>query len=353
MNFLNLRKNTNEASLSQLCHRRESIRGDITKARTAWQVQVRRKGRAASRVRSSSSPMRSLGHASRSLRRTKACLRFTRRSVALRWLDVVSRYRDEVVPRKRGADRETLVLNVFLRHPLAQVALSDVTTGMVSAYCAERLRRVKPGTLNRELDILRHALATARRSWDLPLAQNVFAEVTRLKNAAPRERRLHSGEQERLLLACVRCRNPFIRFLVQIALETAMRRGEILNMHWRDVSFEKRTLRIPITKNGHARTIPLSSRALALLRTLSDARTLGTERILPVTENAAKMAWKRLAKRARLEDLRFHDLRHEAISRFFEKGLNVPEVALISGHRDPRMLFRYTHPRAEDVAAKL
>ena len=266
---------------------------------------------------------------------------------------IVSRYRDEVVPRKRGADRETLVLNVFLRHPLAQVALSDVTTGMVSAYCAERLRRVKPGTLNRELDILRHALATARRSWDLPLAQNVFAEVTRLKNAAPRERRLHSGEQERLLLACVRCRNPFIRFLVQIALETAMRRGEILNMHWRDVSFEKRTLRIPITKNGHARTIPLSSRALALLRTLSDARTLGTERILPITENAAKMAWKRLAKRARLEDLRFHDLRHEAISRFFEKGLNVPEVALISGHRDPRMLFRYTHPRAEDVAAKL
>jgi Phage integrase family len=123
-----------------------------------------------------------------------------------------------------------------------------------------------------------------------------------------------------------------------------MRRGEILNMHWRDVSFEKRTLRIPITKNGHARTIPLSSCALALLRTLSDARTLGTERILPITENAAKMAWKRLAKRARLEDLRFHDLRHEAISRFFEKGLNVPEVALISGHRDPRMLFRYTHP---------
>ena len=77
------------------------------------------------------------------------------------------------------------------------------------------------------------------------------------------------------------------------------------------------------------------------------------ERVLPITENAAKMAWKRLVKRARLESLRFHDLRHEAISRFFEKGLNVPEVALISGHRDPRMLFRYTHPRAEDIAVKL
>jgi integrase len=72
-----------------------------------------------------------------------------------------------------------------------------------------------------------------------------------------------------------------------------------------------------------------------------------------MTKDAAKMAWKRLVKRAGLKDLRFHDLRHEAISRFFERGLSVPEVALISGHRDPRMLFRYTHPRAEDIAAKL
>jgi integrase len=267
--------------------------------------------------------------------------------------DVVGRYRDEVVPRKRGADRETLVLNAFLRHSLARVALSDVTTGMVSAYCTERLQRVKPSTLNRELDILRHAVAVARRNWDVPLAHNAFAEVTRPKIGAPRERRLHSDEQERLQAACVQCRNPYVHFLVQLALETAMRRGEMLNMRWRDVSFERRTLHIPVTKNDRARTIPLSSRALTLLRTLSDSRTLGTDRILPITENAAKMAWKRIAKRARLENLRVHDLRHEAISRFFEKGLNVPEVALISGHRDPRMLFRYTHPRAEDVAAKL
>jgi integrase len=119
------------------------------------------------------------------------------------------------------------------------------------------------------------------------------------------------------------------------------------------VSVEKRTLHIPITKNGHARTIPLSRAALAVLRDLRDHCSPLSERLLPITDCAAKMSWKRLAKRARLEDLRFHDLRHEAISRFFEKGLNVPEVALISGHRDLRMLFRYTHPRAEDVAAKL
>ena len=132
-----------------------------------------------------------------------------------------------------------------------------------------------------------------------------------------------------------------------------MRRGEMLNMRWRDLSVATRTLRIPITKNGHPRTIPLSSGALATLRTLSDGGASGDERILPITQDAAKMAWKRVVKQAGLADLRFHDLRHEAISRFFEKGLSVPEVALISGHRDPRMLFRYTHPRAEDIAAKL
>jgi integrase len=212
---------------------------------------------------------------------------------------------------------------------------------------------VKAGTLNRELDILRHAFTTACRSWDVPLVYNAFAEVKRPKNGAPRERRLHPGEREHLQAACAKCRNPHIRYLVELALETAMRRGELLNARWTDVSFEARTMHIPVAKNGHARTIPLSRAALVLLRDLRDHCCPSAERLVPITENTAKMAWKRLVKRAGVANLRFHDLRHEAISRFFEKGLPVPEVALISGHRDPRMLFRYTHPRPEDIAAKL
>ena len=318
-----------------------------------WQVQVRRKGRTPVSRSFSSKSEGLLWAREQELEADQGRPQVHKTLKGITVADIVSRYRDEVVPRKRGADSETLTLNAFLRHPLARVALSDVTTGMVSAYCAERLRRVKPGTLNRELDVLRHAFAVARRNWDVPLAQNAFADVTRPKGSAPRERRLQAGESERLQAACIRCRNPYIRFLVQLALETAMRRGEILNMRWCDVSAEKRTLHIPVTKNGHARTIPLSSGALAVLQTLSDSSASGSERILLITENAAKMGWKRLVRRAGLVNLRFHDLRHEAISRFFEKGLNVPEVALISGHRDPRMLFRYTHPRAEDIAVKL
>jgi integrase len=266
--------------------------------------------------------------------------------------DLLVRYRDEVIPKKRSADREASLLNAFLRHSLASVALSDVTTGMVSSYCSERLNSVKPATVNRELDVLRHAFGVACKNWDIPLRQNVFAAVTRPKIAPPRERRLQAGERERLKQACLECRNRFIPFLVELALETAMRRGELLAARWMDACFERRTLHIPVTKNGHSRTVPLSAAALVLLRELWSSSS-SAERILPITENMAKMAWKRLVKRARLVDLRFHDLRHEAISSFFERGLSVPEVALISGHRDPRMLFRYTHPRAEDIAAKL
>ena len=196
--------------------------------------------------------------------------------------DIVGRYRDEVVPRKRGADRETLTLNAFLRHPLAQVALSDVTAGMVSAYCAQRLQRVKPGTLNRELDILRHAFAVARRSWDVPLVNNAFADVTRPKGAAPRERRLHRNERGRLQAAAAQCRNAYIHYLVELAVETAMRRGELLNARWTDVSFETRTMHVPVTKNGYARTIPLSGAAMARLRDLRDLGS-SSERLLPIT----------------------------------------------------------------------
>ena len=75
--------------------------------------------------------------------------------------------------------------------------------------------------------------------------------------------------------------------------------------------------------------------------------------LFPVSDNAIRLSRDKPKKRAKLNDLRFHDLRHEAMSRFFEKGTSIAKVALISGHKDPRMLMRYTHLKAEDVALKL
>jgi integrase len=137
--------------------------------------------------------------------------------------------------------------------------------------------------------------------------------------------------------------------MIDLAIETGMRRGELLKVKWRDLDLQDRTLQLYDTKNGEDRKVPLTMTATSILEQWSHT----SERIFPVTDVAVRQAWDRLVKRAGITNLRFHDLRHEAISRFFEMGLSVPEIALISGHRDPRMLFRYTHLRAEDVVKKL
>ena len=134
-----------------------------------------------------------------------------------------------------------------------------------------------------------------------------------------------------------------VKNIIEIALETGMRRGEILNIKKEHV--KNQTLFIPLAKNGHQRTIPLSKRAYHILKNYD----------LPfrMSGNAVRLAWERLKNKGNIKDLHFHDLRHEAISRLFEKGLSIPEVSLISGHKDVRMLFRYTHLKAEDILKKL
>jgi len=158
------------------------------------------------------------------------------------------------------------------------------------------------------------------------------------------------GELQKLDEALRTGRNNQIGTLFRLAIETGMRRGELLRLRWENVDEGRRVLLMPETKNGHPRIVPLTSEALALL---ARSRGDGNGPVFRLTANAVRMAWERLRIRAGVPDLRFHDLRHEAISRFFERGLSIAEVALISGHKDVRMLFRYTHLRAEDVAKKL
>ena len=123
-----------------------------------------------------------------------------------------------------------------------------------------------------------------------------------------------------------------------------MRRSEILDLTWKDTSLEQQLAYLPLTKNGTSREVPLSTKAVDTLR--SQRSCQDTPTTFPVNANAFMLAWESLRKRADLCDLSFHDLRHEAISRLFEMGLTIPEVAVISGHKDARIIFRYTHLRA-------
>ncbi len=264
--------------------------------------------------------------------------------------DLVCRYRDEVVSLKKSVSVETAILNGFLKAKVADLSLSELRSHHFATYRDMRLKKVKPATIHRELGLLQHMFGIAIREWGVGMASNPLGNVRKPAVNNRRDRRLSPDEEVRLLEAASQSRNDYLTPLIIVALESAMRLGEILRIRNEDIRRDTRTLLIPETKNGHPRTIPLSRKALSILilRTRH-----GRSQPFPHTTNAVKLSWRRAVQRAGIEDLHFHDLRHEAISRFFELGLSVPEVALISGHRDPRMLFRYTHLKAESIVDRL
>ena len=265
--------------------------------------------------------------------------------------EILERYRREVTPTKRGAADENLRLKAMAQRPFARIRMSALTSSHLAAYRDERLKVVCGATVNRELSTLSHAIDTARREWDVYLPTNPCTLVRRPPQGRPRDRRLQGDEEKRLLAACGGARNRWLAHFVALAIETGMRRGELLGLLWDNVDLERRTAFLPVTKNGESRGVPLSSRAVAVLRTLPPS-TNGSV-FGELTREALKQSFKRAVRRAGIAGLRLHDLRHEATSRFFEKGLNVMEVASVTGHKTLQMLKRYTHLSATDLATRL
>ena len=265
---------------------------------------------------------------------------------------LLERYERTVTPTKKGRGPESYMLRTLRRHAIARLALDKLTSASVAAYRDDRVKSVSPSTVRRELAVLQHCLHVAVVDWGFPLKGNPVALIKKPKPGLSRERRISAHELAALKDGLAQCRNPMLSNIVAFAIATGMRRGEILAFRWRDIDPRIPAVHLRDTKNGHPRTVPLSPAALAALPIRSVAHEEG-DRVFPMSANALRLAWERLRKRAGIEDLHFHDLRHEAISRFFELGLNIPEVRLISGHRDARMLFRYTHLKPVAVAEKL
>ena len=116
-----------------------------------------------------------------------------------------------------------------------------------------------------------------------------------------------------------------------------MRQGEILGLRWEHIDLDQKTAFLPITKNGSSRWVPLSDEAISKL----SAASKHEEHPFPITDVAFRQAWDRLRTRATITNLTFHDLRHEAISRMFDKGMKIHEVIAVSGHKTASQLFRY------------
>ena len=259
--------------------------------------------------------------------------------------ELITRYIREIVPLKRGHHYEAVILRAFLRHPIAKKKLGAIHTSDFAAYRDERLRHIKPASLRRQLNPIQNMFEVAKREWGLPIKTNPVASLRLDCVNTPRVRRLSQSELAALVSAGRKTLNPYLIPSILFAVETGLRRAELLSAKRADVDLSRRTLTIPLTKNGTPRMIPLTAGAVAVIRDLPNSNG----RLFPVTANALRLSWERLLARAKIEDLHFHDLRHEAISRFFEMGLTAPEVAMISGHKDARMLFRYAHAQKERI----
>lgn len=264
---------------------------------------------------------------------------------------VLERYIAEVCPLMRGGTDDAIRLRAMCRTRLARLSMAALTPMAIATYRDDRLKQVKAGTVIRELAYLSAIINHACREWGINIS-NPVASVRKPPTPQGRHRTLSAEEESQLLsaLAPSARRNPWLRPMAILSLETAMRRGELLALRWSDINFEDQTAFLPMTKNGMARTVPLSRKAVDLLRNLP--RCVDGS-VFPINAPAHHKAFQRACKRAGLVDLRWHDLRHTAITRLATKLPNLIELAAVSGHRSLAMLKRYYHPSAAELARKL
>lgn len=267
--------------------------------------------------------------------------------------ELVDRYISEVSVLKKGYKQEVPKLRVINR-TLGQYRVLQMQSKHIALYRDSRINSGKAGaTVLRELSLISQIFDIAIKEWAIPIHGNPSKFIKKPKPSKGRERRLSIEEERRLLTACKATRAPLLHSLVVVALETGMRLGELLSLTWNNVNIDKKTAFLPDTKNGERRTVPLSSKAIMIL--ISMPRNISNNRVFWTwsANDGVANVWRRTCMKANIKDLHFHDLRHEATSRFFERGLNMMEVASITGHKTLQMLKRYTHLKAEDLAVKL
>lgn len=281
--------------------------------------------------------------------------------------ELLTRYEGEVAAKMKSAAVLHYHLARFITD-FGHLRLSGLTSEELIRWRDGRLTSVQSGTVRRELQTLSSFFTWVRKDLLIALPENPVSSIRLPPASKARDRRLEEGEEQRLLEALadhaaptkgekragnyrVGTRNPWVKPAVQFAIETAMRLGEFSRLLWQNVDLKQQTAFLPETKNGEPRTVPLSSRAIAILKSLP--RQDDEPRVFPITKSALQQAWRRARARANIADLRLHDQRHEATSRLAEKLPNLIELASVTGHKDLRQLKRYYHPRAEDLAKKL
>lgn len=267
-----------------------------------------------------------------------------RESMSVTLGDCLKRYLSEITPAKKSAHVETARINKFLRHEMANKPIGLVKSFDVAKWRDEALASGKtPGTIKVDIALISHLYTIAAKEWGLPVISPV-RNIRLPKVSNSRDRVLLPSEEKQILEIAI----PEMKAIIIVAIETAMRRSEIINLKWDYIKGKVATL--PDTKNGSSRRVPLSKLALDTLHALP--RNIDG-RIFTLSAEQCTREFTKYCENLSLVNLHFHDLRHTATTNLFNKGLSVMEVQSITGHKDLKMLLRYTHINADDLATKL
>jgi len=258
---------------------------------------------------------------------------------------VLDKYYASCVARNLKALRFIKAHSNIIKDSLAQLRLIDIDSQCLANYRDSRLKNASPATTKIELGIIVRALKFAMNELGIHLPSTPQIKYPTVSNS-----RIRRASKEEIINIKANISNLEINVIIELAIQTAMRRGELLNMQWQHINWINKTLLIPVTKTDQPRTVPLTVEAIAHLRQLS-IQDLGP--VFRVKADSVSQAFKRSCAKAKIDDIRFHDLRHEATTRLFELGLNVIEVGTITGHKDLKMLNRYTHLKAETLGSKI
>jgi len=266
--------------------------------------------------------------------------------------ELMDRYTKERSVGKSGksAIRDRGALNHLLP-VFGEMVLADMTPKLLAAYKAQRrIEQAAPATINKELQLVRHAFNLAMREWEW-CRENPMHRVSmeRVRNEV--DRWLTADEEDRLMAAS----SPWLREFLVFALNTGMRQGEILNLQWPDVDFTRSTLVVMQSKNGTRRTIPLNSNVYELLAAKQAAAGISKGPVFRTPlghELKVRFLVREFCEardRAGIPDFRFHDLRHTFATRLVQRGIDLYKVQRLLGHKTSHMTQRYAHHSPESL----
>jgi len=273
---------------------------------------------------------------------------------------LVERYLKEVLPTKpKNAQNQRNQL-LWWSAQLGYSSLADITPAKLAEY-RDRLLNIpnakgrlrSPATVVRYLAVLSHAFTVAMKEWGWT-SDNPLRRVSKPKEPRGRVRYLDDDERTRLFDACTKSKDPLLYPIVLLAISTGMRRGEIINLRWRDVDLAKHMLVLHETKNGERRAATLAGRALEETVRLSKSKHENADFVFPSANGARPIdfvkAWKTALREAKIDDFRFHDLRHTAASYLAQGGATSLDIAAVLGHKTLAMVKRYAHLSDSRVA---